>query len=313
MQMATFKAATTTGTSVYADVAYAPYGESYAPSGASDLSFTGQNQDTASGLYDFMYREYHPTQGRWTSPDPAGMAVVDPMNPQTWNRYAYVGGNPLALVDPSGLRDCEPSDDACVVAPAPDPVDIITIDLGGCSIFSVYCAADFGGGGGGGANHNGGGGGGRTVNPAPAANNQQCPSVPQSPGWLPNVDANIKATPSWGAWYDWYQHIQHGGPWDFKYMGRYADDFGRLPQESQGSPFEDFGNFNFGATGAKAHVPEFIAVRGAGSAGVIAKEGYTASGLWDATKAFIVGGVDDPADTTQIRNGYAYYRAGCHQ
>ena len=33
-------------------------------SGTTDLNFTGQNQDTASGLYDFLYREYHSAQGR---------------------------------------------------------------------------------------------------------------------------------------------------------------------------------------------------------------------------------------------------------
>ena len=33
---------------------------------------------SASGLDDFMYRRYHPTQGRWASRDPAGMAAADP-------------------------------------------------------------------------------------------------------------------------------------------------------------------------------------------------------------------------------------------
>jgi RHS repeat-associated protein len=74
--------------------------------GGTDLSFTGMNSDTSAGLYDFLYREYS-TQGRWPQPDPAGLAAVDMSNPQSWNRYAYVFNNPLALVDPLGLCDGE--------------------------------------------------------------------------------------------------------------------------------------------------------------------------------------------------------------
>jgi len=44
--------------------------------------------------------------GRWISPDPAGLAAVDPSNPQSWNRYAYVGNNPLSMIDPLGLNGC---------------------------------------------------------------------------------------------------------------------------------------------------------------------------------------------------------------
>jgi hypothetical protein len=53
-----------------------------------------------------MYRQYHATQGRWIKPDPAGMASVDPANPQTWNRYAYVNNSPLNSVDELGLSSC---------------------------------------------------------------------------------------------------------------------------------------------------------------------------------------------------------------
>jgi hypothetical protein len=45
--------------------------------------------------------------GRFMSPDPAN-AGADFTNPQSWNGYGYVLGNPLALVDPSGL--CSSSD-----------------------------------------------------------------------------------------------------------------------------------------------------------------------------------------------------------
>jgi len=83
---------------MYSDAAYSPFGEPYAQAGTSDLSFTGENQDTVPGLYDFPFREYA-TQGRWPSPDPAGLAAVSLNDPRTWNRYAYVLNDPLARWD----------------------------------------------------------------------------------------------------------------------------------------------------------------------------------------------------------------------
>ncbi len=84
-------------------VAFAPYGERYATSVSPAWTFTGQTADVVSDEYDFMFREYHSTQGRWISPDPAGMAAVTLGNPQSWNRYAYVGNSPLVLTDSLGL------------------------------------------------------------------------------------------------------------------------------------------------------------------------------------------------------------------
>jgi len=85
--------------------AYAPFGESYAETGTTDRSFTGQTQDVGSGLYDFTFRQYSAAEGRWLVPDPAGQAAVDITNPQTWNRYAYLANNPLNAIDPLGLYD----------------------------------------------------------------------------------------------------------------------------------------------------------------------------------------------------------------
>jgi RHS repeat-associated protein len=109
--------ATTPSRTKYYDVAYAPYGESYGGSGTTDLNFTGDNQDMIAGMYDTPNREYHPSQGRWVSPDPAGLAAVNPSDPQTWNRYAYLANRPLNAVDPSGL--CDPGEDP--VCQCPDP------------------------------------------------------------------------------------------------------------------------------------------------------------------------------------------------
>src|SRR5215469_4581903 len=71
---------------------FAPYGQTYdgAGPGPGDRIFTGQTQDVVPGAtsnYDFLFRQYSSAQGRWLVPDPAGMAVVDLTNPQTWNRY----------------------------------------------------------------------------------------------------------------------------------------------------------------------------------------------------------------------------------
>jgi RHS repeat-associated protein len=72
---------------------------------ASPTAFTGQDGDPNTNLTRFLARNYSMQQGRWMHPDPAGLAAVDPGSPQTWNRYAYVGNNPLSFVDPLGLLD----------------------------------------------------------------------------------------------------------------------------------------------------------------------------------------------------------------
>ncbi len=101
----------TTSRTVQGGEAYAPFGETYAASGTPDNSFTGMDQGTVGNEYDFPAREYG-IQGRWPSPDPAGLLAVDPTDPQSWNRYAYVRNNPLSSTDPSGL-DPDPCEFDC--------------------------------------------------------------------------------------------------------------------------------------------------------------------------------------------------------
>ena len=110
--------ATTQSRTKYFDVSFAPFGENYKDSGTADYNFTGQNQDTIAQYYDFLFREYSQVQGRWLSPDPARLAAVNPANPQSWNRYAYVTNRPASLVDPLGLYQapCQIIQDQC-----PDP------------------------------------------------------------------------------------------------------------------------------------------------------------------------------------------------
>jgi RHS repeat-associated protein len=105
--------------------AYAPFGEVYAINGGFPDDFTGQ--DTIDGvIHLFPERQYHSSEGRWLSPDPAGLAAADPSNPQTWNRYAYALNNPLSYIDPSGL-ECVWDDGSFDSADDPD-----TGSAGGC-------------------------------------------------------------------------------------------------------------------------------------------------------------------------------------
>ena len=73
----------------------------------SSLYFGGQLWESESNLMSFLYRRYSTTQGRWTTPDPAGMAAVSLTNPQTWNQYAYVINSPVTLADLTCSPDSE--------------------------------------------------------------------------------------------------------------------------------------------------------------------------------------------------------------
>jgi RHS repeat-associated protein len=68
-----------------------------------DRGFTGQVIERGLGLHDYVARHYAQPLGRWIAPD---TVVPDPMDPQSLNRYSYVGNRPIVLVDPSGHSAC---------------------------------------------------------------------------------------------------------------------------------------------------------------------------------------------------------------
>jgi RHS repeat-associated protein len=75
-----------------------PFGEAQSITGpaALDTRFPGQWFQIESGLHYNWHRQYDPTTGRYTQPDPLGF-VDGP------GAYSYARGNTLAYIDPQGL------------------------------------------------------------------------------------------------------------------------------------------------------------------------------------------------------------------
>jgi RHS repeat-associated protein len=73
------------------------------PSGSitsqSTRGFTGEEELSVSGLVHLNGRVYDPLLARFTSAD---TITENPFSTQGWNRYSYVGNDPLAFTDPSG-------------------------------------------------------------------------------------------------------------------------------------------------------------------------------------------------------------------
>ncbi len=72
------------------------------PGTGDAYSYAGLFQDTEYAGDAAWYRNYTTQQARWLRPDPYN-GSYDLYNPQSFNRYMYVNGNPLGSVDPSGL------------------------------------------------------------------------------------------------------------------------------------------------------------------------------------------------------------------
>ena len=81
---------------------YAPFGRILTGSLTDPYLFASLERNQAEMLDHATYRQYSNMTGRWTTPDPYD-GSYDLLNPQSFNRYAYVNNNPLGYIDPSGL------------------------------------------------------------------------------------------------------------------------------------------------------------------------------------------------------------------
>ena len=88
----------------------------------------------------------------------------------------------------------------------------------------------------------------------------------------------------------WFKdQVRNKGPWDYKQQGR---------------EYEDFGNFNYGATGSAVGIPSGVLLRAAGVVQQMAGTSKPEWGdPWDSSGPY----GDDPADQHMIQEGINYY------
>jgi len=101
------------------EILFYPFGELWTGSsgcGTHQVFAQLPDYDPEIDEYNTANRHYTPS-GRWMSPDPGGLKVVNMDDPQTWNMYAYVRNDPTTLTDPTGLAsgDTTCSGDLCSI------------------------------------------------------------------------------------------------------------------------------------------------------------------------------------------------------
>ncbi len=112
---------------------YLPYGEEWNPEPSTNSrKFTGKERDEETGFDYFGARYYESQLARFTTIDPALTFAENRVDPQRWNRYAYVRNNPLRYVDPDGKI-------------LETPWDIFNITLGLASLGANVAVGNVGG------------------------------------------------------------------------------------------------------------------------------------------------------------------------
>ena len=89
------------GGSIIQDIDYDAYGRllGLATEPLTRTLYTGHTWDADHGVYHMRARQYDPTTLRFTTRDPFDGSTS---NPQSFNPYAYVLGDPVNLSDPTG-------------------------------------------------------------------------------------------------------------------------------------------------------------------------------------------------------------------
>jgi len=247
---------------------YDAYGVKLASTGTiPQYGYTGREPDD-TGLIFYRARFYDPSVGRFTQRDPIGINGGI-------NTYAYVNNNPIGFRDPAGLiaeaanvntlsenlsyygsssgeSSSLKSGEQNFAQLQPSATSSPNFDM---DVFDYLGGSNY--------KFSGSMGDGGIMQACHPSCADRIPNGP--PG--ASLDANIKDVQeraerfgllNAGTWF--YNQVKPGGPWDYKRQG------GGAPGTC--CNYEDFGNFNYGATGAALGIPEIFLLNEAGRAHV---------------------------------------------
>jgi len=123
------------GKSIEQSYQYTAYGVAYSGtlSDANQYGYTGKQFDPMVGLYNYGFRDYNPQRGAWTTQDPIQAGA---------NWYAYVGENPVNLVDLLGLYASDGLPSGMLSQNDPSLADIPNMASGGCAFRTAQSVAE---------------------------------------------------------------------------------------------------------------------------------------------------------------------------
>jgi RHS repeat-associated protein len=122
--VATDKLGTVRANASLGAINYFPYGEERTSTANGVEKFGTYTRDAVGQDYA-QQRYYNSNVSAFWSPDPGGIRTANPRNPLSWNRYAYVSGDPANHSDPVGMEQdlCGPDwqTDPSLEGPCCDP------------------------------------------------------------------------------------------------------------------------------------------------------------------------------------------------
>ncbi|HKV38173.1 MAG TPA: RHS repeat-associated core domain-containing protein, partial [Blastocatellia bacterium] len=127
-----------------------PFGEDFAESGSQEKHhFTSYERDGETGLDYANRRVYSSASARfqWVDPYSTSGTATDP---QTWNRYAYVMGDPVNSADPSGMATIDKLLPTAAPNTTGDDTSCVPVSANWAGFINLYDCIDGTGGGGGG-------------------------------------------------------------------------------------------------------------------------------------------------------------------